>query len=227
MGKKSLSREELLEKLRELASHGEVEQPKRRSSAMCYCPAPMDKIVEKCQECGKTKNERGYETFEESGVLRITNEIKNLGYDAKVTQLCGKCAAKVAESYGLYPKERGHRLSRYNDDDMYIFFFFRPNGESSYHCIETGRDSSPYLTLWTFLQGRALEVIARRGNMFGGDMTTASVLKTIHNMTGIGLDESEMDAFLKSDKKMDRKKILEDFRKKIMELQMKEKDNDD
>ena len=89
----SESREELIKRLREIANE-EIKVENNKLSAMCYCPALAPTIRFKCEEC-YTKMEYNMYEYKYKCMCETIEEIRNLGYDAKIKVLCSDCLIKA------------------------------------------------------------------------------------------------------------------------------------
>ena len=96
IGKKPLSKEELVARLKALAADNTPRV--RHLGAMCYCITDPPKKHFKCDLCGKNVI---YQSWQHDEVVKTVNEMKELGYDVKLETVCKTCAEKLKDE--LYP----------------------------------------------------------------------------------------------------------------------------
>ncbi|MBQ6956268.1 MAG: hypothetical protein IJP80_06615, partial [Bacteroidales bacterium] len=155
MMEKQFTREELSERLKELAND-ETNFPIHRG-AMCYEPAMPCLQKTRCSHCGKRFRFSGYDGFE-SYENYLLEQIRALGYDAYIESWCPNCAAK--EGY-LSSDELGEMTNEVQsmEDDGFVadcvgrcvMFFFRLKGEEKYHRALL-RDHNDLKALCAFLR---------------------------------------------------------------------------
>lgn len=172
MAKKTLTKEELIEQLKALASQ-EIDQP-MHMGAMCYSPAmPMPKEVE-CESCGKKLEEFGWRQTSGDKIKKKVNAIKRLGYDAKVEGLCAECAMKL----GL-TDEDGEPLSDYS---LHYVFYFKTKEQEDYH-LAVSNDEDEYNAVIAFLKNEPTYT-----DFYDATHPIKEELDLIKRMTGISID---------------------------------------
>lgn len=141
-----MSKEELIEQLKDL-SEREIPQDSEFHGAMCYSPAPPPELMTlsgECGSCGRCIKKSGYHLMDPEKNNDVVEQIKALGYDAKVEFLCPDCAAQV-----------GIKIEGYNYKDskqtlfsslvkkltpchpiLYVFYF-KAKGQEEYHIAES------------------------------------------------------------------------------------------
>ncbi len=132
MAKKPLSKEELVARLKAMAAD---DAPKvRHMGAMCYSiiEPPEKHLI--CDMCGNIVR---YHSWNHERVIEIVDEMKKLGYDAKVETVCENCAQKLKDE--LYPDMKKPGDDGYDEfKDILIFdinhiFYFRTSPDEDYH----------------------------------------------------------------------------------------------
>ena len=172
MEKKSLSKEELIEQLKALARQ-EIDMP-MHMGAMCYSPAmPTPKTV-KCESCGKEIEEFGWRQTNGDLIKKKVNEIKRLGYDAKVEALCSECAAKL----GL-TDEDGEPLREYC---LHHVFYFKTKEQEEYH-LAVSNNEDDYNAVIAFLKNEPTYT-----DYYDATHPIKDELDLIKRMTGISID---------------------------------------
>ena len=132
MGKKPLSKEELVARLKALAADNTPRV--RHLGAMCYCVTDPPKKRFKCDLCGKNVI---YQSWQHDDVVKTVNEMKELGYDVKLDTVCKTCAEKLKDE--LYPDLKKPGDDGYDEfKDIHLFeinhiFYFRTSEDEDYH----------------------------------------------------------------------------------------------
>lgn len=170
LSKEELKRKELIAQLKEL-SEREIPQDlePRFRAAMCYCPVgqpeppeqpepPMLHRLHKCDSCGRKIVESGYEynLMDPVEIKDAVEQIKALGYDAKVEFLCPDCAAKVGIK-GI--KSEDSKQTFFSSfvkklrpcDRVLCVFYFKAKGQEEYH-IAVSNEISDYKAVLAFLK---------------------------------------------------------------------------
>lgn len=150
--KQRKTREELIERLKEIASE-EVPQERHRG-AMCYSIAPPEDFSTECDYCKSTII---YSSWSSRKIIHeIVDEITGLGYDAKVAVLCNECFKKLkAELYPEVEKElvldEEHKIEMdcYNRN---FVFYFRVSSDETYNCALSSNQDH-YNAVLSFLKG--------------------------------------------------------------------------
>lgn len=170
MENKPLSKEELIAQRKELIAQlkelSEREIPQdlwpRIPAAMCYCPATPEpeymRMLHKCDSCGRKIVESGYEDslMDPVEIKDAVEQIKALGYDAKVEFLCPDCAAKVGIK-GI--KSEDSKQTFFSSfvkklrpcDRVLCVFYFKAKGQEEYH-IAVSNEISDYKAVLAFLK---------------------------------------------------------------------------
>ena len=143
---------------------------------MCYCPAIRPTLTFKCKECNK---EMKYDMYESSYkcMHETIEEIRNLGYDAKIKVLCSDCLSKEIES--------GEYICNSNNFGNWrplFCFYFRTNKNEKYHLTESD-NSSDYDIVLKFLKDK------RKWEKFNETVLLKDRIYTIERMTGLKLSE--------------------------------------
>lgn len=171
MAKKSLSEEELRAQLKVLS---ESEAPESmHMGAMCYSPAPPQSIKVKCESCGKFVDEFDW-MGSRKGIKKSVEEIKKLGYDAKVEHICADCANKL----GL-TDEDGDPLI---DGQLYYVFYFKTKEQEQYHIAESS-DEDEYKAVLAFLKNEPTYT-----DYYDATHLIKDELDVIKKLTGITID---------------------------------------
>ncbi|MBQ2397042.1 MAG: hypothetical protein II304_08435 [Bacteroidales bacterium] len=171
----SENREELIKRLREIANE-EIKIENNGISAMCYCPAIPPTLTVKCEECN-TKMEYDMYEFEYKCMCETIEEIRKLGYDAKIKVLCSDCLIKEIES--------GEYICNSNNFGNWrplFCFYFRTNKNEKYHLAESD-NSSDYDIVLKFLKDK------RKWEEFDRTVLLKDRIYTIEQMTGLKLFE--------------------------------------
>lgn len=170
MEKKPLSKEEQIAQLKEL-SEREIPQDlePRFRAAMCYSPMCYSPVgqpeppmrlhrLHKCDSCGRKIVESGYEynLMDPVEIKDAVEQIKTLGYDAKVEFLCPDCAAKVGIK-GI--KSEDSKQTFFSSfvkklrpcDRVLCVFYFKAKGQEEYH-IAVSNEISDYKAVLAFLK---------------------------------------------------------------------------
>ena len=143
---------------------------------MCYCPAIRPTLTFNCKECNK---EMKYDMYESSYkcMHETIEEIRNLGYDAKIKVLCSDCLSKEIES--------GEYICNSNNFGNWrplFCFYFRTNKNEKYHLTESD-NSSDYDIVLKFLKDK------RKWEKFNETVLLKDRIYTIERMTGLKLSE--------------------------------------
>lgn len=154
MENKPLSKEELIAQLKEL-SEREIPQDLEFHGAMCYSPAPME-LHTKCDSCGRRIVESGFFLMNPEKIKDAVEQIKALGYDAKVEFLCPDCAAKVGI---MVIKSEDSNQTLFSSlvkkltpcDRVLCVFYFKAKGQEEYHIAESN-EISDYKAVLAFLK---------------------------------------------------------------------------
>ena len=172
MEKKSLSKEELIEQLKALANQ-EVDQP-MHMGAMCYSPAMPERHTVKCESCGKEIEEFGWRQANVNLIKKKINEIKRLGYDAKVENICSECAVKLGVT-----DEDGEPLSEYS---LHFIFYFKTKDQEEYH-LAASNSEDDYNAVIAFLKNEPTYT-----DYYDATRLIKDELDLIKYMTGISID---------------------------------------
>ena len=100
--------------------------------AMCYETHMASYVTLKCEQCGMEKVYDEFLMTEDDEIIATVENIKALGYDAKVLRTCADCANKLGFRY-----KDGTPLL---DSVMYCIFYFKDKGQKEYHVT---RSESP------------------------------------------------------------------------------------
>lgn len=183
MMEKQFTREELSERLKELAND-ETRIPIHRG-AMCYEPAMPCLQKTRCSHCGKRFKFYDYDGFD-SYENYLLEQIRGLGYDAYIESWCPSCAAKEGLISGEEAEETLNEV-RMADEERYVpdyvgrcvMFFFRLKGEEKYHRALL-RDHNDLKALCAFLrQEKSYE------GDFGRTVPLRDRIDMIQELTGI------------------------------------------
>ena len=179
--KKPLSKDELIARLKAIASD---ETPREEHhGAMCYSPCipPMEQY-----NCDICNCDIEYRAGKNEAILNTVYEMRYYGYDVKVESVCKSCAEKIKKE--LYPnsKSRGEEGYDYKKDIWlgalnHIFYFRFPN-DSEYHRA-IANDESQYIALLTLMKNKRMY-----SGEFGGNRYIADEIDTLEFMTGIKFD---------------------------------------
>ena len=91
--RRNMSKEELVDQLKDIASH-KVDAPyHKHSNAMCYSIRPPERITIGCDCCHKTYEIRDWDDHLDE-IEQAVSEIRALGYQASVMRLCRDCARR-------------------------------------------------------------------------------------------------------------------------------------
>ena len=180
--KKPLSKEELITRLKAIAS--DKTPRKEHRGAMCYSMSFPPERHFKCDTCGcdicfcdDSSHER---------ILRVVKEMNILGYDAKVEAVCYACAEKVKKE--LYPTMKLNGEKGFDGDKdifiqnlNYIFYFRFPNDAEYHRAIANG--TGQYTALLTLMENKRMYI-----DGFGRSSYIADEIDTLEFMTGIKFD---------------------------------------
>lgn len=188
MGKTPLSKEELIEQLKEISKRDNPHDIEYGvPGAMCYSPAPME-LETKCDTCGRWAVESGYFLKNPEEIKDVVEQIKALGYDTKVEFLCPDCAAKAGIIKGT-PSEDNHRkpfsfLSRIlkTYDRIYSVFYFKAKDQEEYH-VAVSDEISDYKAVLAFLKDEPTYT-----GHFDRINQTKDSLDIIKRLTGISVE---------------------------------------
>ena len=183
MKKKTLSKEELIARLKEISADNSEEE---FMGAMCYSIAPPDfTFIPKHTNCEKCDADIEYngKYDDRERICEIVKKIVGLGYDAKVEVCCEKCAEKLVEE--VHPKDKIQ-----NDEDKYYYissinylFSFRLKDDDKYHmCI--ANDVEKYKLLLALLENKPYY-----DGSYGSIHYIADEKDLLKYMTGIDFDE--------------------------------------
>ena len=171
MAKESLSKEELIAQLKALS---ESETPKSiHMGAMCYSPAPPQVQKVKCESCGKIIEEYDW-MRSRTCIKKEVEEIKKLGYDAKVENICATCATKLG-----IKDEDGNALL---EGRLYNVFYFKTKDDKYYHVSESS-DEDEYKAVLAFLKNKPTYT-----DYYDATHLIKDELDVIKKMTGISID---------------------------------------
>ena len=171
MAKKSLSKEELIAQLKAISESDTPESV--HIGAMCYSPAPPQAQKVKCESCGKIVEEYDW-MKSRTRIKKTVEEIKKLGYDAKVENVCAACATKL----GIKDE----------DDDalfegrLYNIFYFKTKDDEHYHISESS-DEDEYKAVLAFLKNEPTYT-----DYYDATHLIKEELDVIKKMTGISID---------------------------------------
>ena len=168
---KHLTKEELIEQLKALAND-ETEVP-MSMGAMCYSPAPPEPVKAKCDSCGKQIQEMSWRKVDRHILNKKIKTIENLGFDAKIEQLCSDCVAKL----GL-KDENG---DAFYDGEMYYVFYFKTKEQENYH-LAVSNDEDDYNAVIAFLKNEKTYT-----DYFDNTHIIKEELPLIQRMTGISI----------------------------------------
>ena len=119
----------LIEQLKALIG---LEKEPELMGAMCYETHMPLLVTLKCEQCGMEKEYDQFLMTEDEEIMATVEQIKALGYDAKVLRTCADCANKMGFKY-----KDGTPLT---DSVMYCIFYFKNKGQKEYHVT---RSESP------------------------------------------------------------------------------------
>lgn len=171
MAKKSLSKEELIAQLKALS---EAEPPKSiHMGAMCYCPMPPPLRKIKCESCHQIIEEEEWMSTGDT-IREHVEEIKVLGYDAKVVHICGECVNKlgITDEFG----------DTYSKESLYYVFYFRIKEQQEYHIVECGYGDA-YKAVLAFLRNEPSYT-----SYYEATHLIKDKLDVIKRMTGISIE---------------------------------------
>ena len=182
MKKKTLSKEELIVRLKEISA--DKPEVVLMMHAMCY-DIDLTNFKPKHTNCEKCDADIEYgDMFDDrERICEIVKKIVGLGYDAKVEVCCEKCAEKLVEE--VHPKDKIQ-----NDEDKYYYissinylFSFRLKDDDKYHmCI--ANDVEKYKLLLALLENKSYYDDSNDSIHYIAD--EKNLLKY---MTGINFDE--------------------------------------
>lgn len=171
MAKKSLSKEVLIAQLKAIS---ESETPESiHMGAMCYSPAPPQAQKVKCESCGKIVEEFDW-MRSRTAIKKRVEEIKKLGYDAKVENICATCATQLG-----IKDEDGDALF---EGRLYNVFYFKTKDDEHYHVSESS-DEDEYKAVLAFLKNEQTYT-----DYYDATHLIKDELDVIKRMTGISID---------------------------------------
>lgn len=171
MAKESLSKEELIIQLEALSQSETSESI--HMGAMCYSPSLPHAQKVKCESCGKIVEEYDW-MRSRTGIKNIVEEIKKLGYDAKVENVCAACAAELG-----IKDEDGDALF---EGRLYSVFYFKTKDDEHYHVSESS-DEDEYKAVLAFLKNEPTYT-----DYYDATHLIKDELDVIKRMTGISID---------------------------------------
>ena len=104
----------LIEQLKALIG---LEKEPELMGAMCYETHMPSYVTLRCDQCGMGKEYDQFLMTEDEEIMATVEQIKALGYDAKVLRTCAGCANKLGFRY-----KDGTPLT---DSVMYCIFYFK------------------------------------------------------------------------------------------------------
>lgn len=167
MVKKSLSKEKLIAQLKALSKSETPESI--HMGAMCYSPAPPQAQKVKCESCGKIVEEYDWMNSR-TGIKKEVEEIKKLGYDVKVENVCAACATKLGISEALFERQ------------LYSVFCFRTKDDKHYHVSESSNENE-YKAVLAFLKNEPTYT-----DYYDATHLIKDELDVIKRMTGVSID---------------------------------------
>lgn len=179
INKKPLSKEELIARLKAIASD---ETPRVYDrGAMCYCPAPPPLKLFICDACGHIALLREWNYTKE--IKKVIKEMTELGYDAKVEAVCKSCAERIKNE--LYPNSKSNGEEGFDYEEGFWIgeinhiFYFRLSEDTEYHrALENSIEH--YDALLALMENRRIH-----SDGFGGNLYIADEIDTLEYMTGI------------------------------------------
>jgi len=182
MAKKPLSKEELVARLKAIAAD---ETPKvRHQGAMCYSVMEPPEKHSKCELCGNDISYHDWDNHE--SIIKMVNEMIELGYDVKVVTVCKKCAEIIKKE--LYPNMKSQDedgFDHFKDiwlSDINEIFYFRTSSDTEYHRAIANHQYK-YKPLLCLMQNKP--------HYFSSQMRSHFVdeeVETLEFMTGIKFD---------------------------------------
>lgn len=183
--KKPLSKEELIARLKAIASD---ETPREENhGAMCYSPARFKLTPLRlfgCDACGHVELLREWNNTKI--IKKIIKGMTKLGYDAKVKAVCKSCAVRIKKE--LYPNSKSNGEEGFNYmkdiwiDDINHIFYFRLSKDSEYHRA-IANSVCQYEALLTLMKNERMYF-----NRFHNSRYIADEIDTLEFMTGIKFD---------------------------------------
>lgn len=179
MAKKPLSKDELIARLKAIASD---DSPRIENfGAMCYSQmCPPEKHIG-CDICGSDICYFDWSTHDT--ILDLVAEIANLGYDVKIETVCKTCAEKIKKE--VYPNMKSEDDEEFDwEKDIWLdsinhVFYFRTSSDAEYHrAIANYKDS--YRALLALLQNNPMYSDSRDGSHY-----IADEIDVLEFMTGI------------------------------------------
>lgn len=182
MAKKKLSKEELLARLKAIASD---DSPRvEKFGAMCYSQmSPPEKHL-KCDVCGADTSYCDWNNHET--ILELVNDMAKLGYDVKVETVCESCAEKVKKE--VYPDMKSPGDDNFDwDKDIWLsdinhIFYFKTTSDIEYHRA-IANYKNPYKALLTLFQNKPMYY-----DSYDASHYIADEIETLEFMTGIKFD---------------------------------------
>lgn len=201
-------RRELILRLKEIAE--DDSEYEMSEGAMCYSMAPCPELNFECDICDCKLSTRMYKGTYNS-IYKTVDEMKSLGYDVKIEDLCVDCMIQKVESkkytcdfnlFGTVIDVSTHWDKNYKNrikDDIseeeikmrlrsqkgtypHICFYFRTNSNEKYHMIQENNEYC-YEALLNFLKNKR----SYEGG-FGRTHLLRNEIDTIERMTGISFN---------------------------------------
>lgn len=174
----NLTKEELTEQLKDIASH-KVDAPHYlHRNAMCYSIDPPRQITIPCDNCGNTISISSWDEHTQT-IERIVKDIRKLGYQSSVMRLCAECAEKQDVKPILYPRTDNNGYGCY-------LFAFRAD-ESSDFTYSISCDLLDFRIVLAFLENKST---------FTNDddiIHLREEVPIIEYMTGLHLSEKDIE----------------------------------
>ena len=167
MVEKLLSKEKLIARLKALLKSETLESI--RMGAMCYSLAPLQAQKVKCEFCGKIVEEYGWMSSR-TGIEKEVEEIKKLGYDAKVENICAACATKLGISEAQFERQ------------LYCVSYFKTKDDEHYYVSESSNENE-YKAVLSFLKNEPTYT-----DYYDATHLVKEELDVIKRMTGISID---------------------------------------
>ena len=140
---------------------------------MFYSLYQKKKKKVKCESCGKIVEEYDW-MRSRTGIKKKVEEIKKLGYDAKVENVCAACATKLG-----IKDEDGDALF---EGRLYNVFYFKAKDDEHYHLSESS-DEDEYKAVLAFLKNEPTYT-----DYYDATHLIKEELDVIKKMTGISID---------------------------------------
>lgn len=172
MVKKSLSKGDLIEQLKALASQKTNYQ--KLMGAMCYSPSMPTPHTAKCEYCGKEIEEYDWRQNNHDLIKEKVAEIVHLGYDAKVERICSECV----QILGITGKNRDYS----HENILHHIFYFKTKEEKKYH-LSVSNNEDDYNAVIAFLKNEPTYT-----DYYDNTHIIKEELDLIKRMTDIGID---------------------------------------